>query len=239
MSSVSIAQLCGNHIDTLLQRTPRRIQEGDRVPDTEFIYADTSNHLTTHLLRAEIQDCHALIVTIPNATLLKQHADYVKEYEQFEKLGVAKIIFVATDKFIHMLNYKKKIDPENKLANKLLIVADPLSTFAIELGVGIDKRKHGAAIEAIRSALYVEKGVVRFACFDEGKQLVNTKASNVLQRIKGLVPKNKIETQEEAVDASPDVPLASSQKSLSKINTPQDVDPSMYCNHAQTPEEKE
>ena len=137
-----------------------KIKEGEQLPKSEFYYLDKSG-LQKIKSNDLFKNQKTIIIGVPGAftkVCSAQHLPgYVKNYEAAKQKGVTKIICIS----VNDPNVMKAWGENQKVENKIIMVADPYCEFTKSIGAEIDKTDRGLGIRSLRYTMLVENNEVK------------------------------------------------------------------------------
>ncbi|MBA1338945.1 MAG: peroxiredoxin 5, atypical 2-Cys peroxiredoxin [Pelagibacterales bacterium] len=133
-----------------------KIKEGEKLPVSEFFYLDKENVVQKITSQKLFKNQKAIIIGVPGAFTkvcsTKHLPGYVLNYEEAKKKGVTKIICIS----VNDPNVMKAWGENQKIEDKIFMVADPFCKFTKEIGANVDKSAKGLGIRSSRYTMLVE-----------------------------------------------------------------------------------
>ena len=137
-----------------------KIKEGDKLPLSDFFYLDNSGPKKIKSIEL-FNNQKTIVIGVPGAftkVCSAQHLPgYVKNYEAAKQKGVTKIICIS----VNDPNVMKAWGENQKVENKIIMVADPYCEFTKSIGAEIDKTDRGLGIRSLRYTMLVENNEVK------------------------------------------------------------------------------
>ena len=137
-----------------------KIKEGEQLPKSEFYYLVRSG-LQKIKSNDLFKNQKTIIIGVPGAftkVCSAQHLPgYVKNYEAAKQKGVTKIICIS----VNDPNVMKAWGENQKVENKIIMIADPYCEFTKSIGAEIDKTDRGLGIRSLRYTMLVENNEVK------------------------------------------------------------------------------
>jgi peroxiredoxin len=137
-----------------------KIKEGDQLPLSEFFYLDSSG--PQKIKSADLfKNQKTIVIGVPGAFTkvcsAKHLPGYVKNFEAAKKKGVTKIICIS----VNDPNVMKAWGENQKVENKIFMVADPYCEFTKLIGAEIDRTEKGLGVRSTRYTMLVENNIIK------------------------------------------------------------------------------
>ena len=137
-----------------------KIKEGEKLPESEFFYFDSSG---LQKIRSSdlFKNQKAIIIGVPGAFTkvcsVKHLPGYVKNFEAAKQKGVTKIICVS----VNDPNVMKAWGENQKVDDKIFMAADPYCKFTKLIGAEIDRTEKGLGVRSTRYTMLVENNIIK------------------------------------------------------------------------------
>ena len=161
-----------------------KIQEGDKIPNSDFFYID-ENGVVKKIKSTELLDKQkAIVIGVPGAFTkvcsAKHLPGYVKNFEDAKKKGVTKILCVS----VNDPNVMKAWGENQNVGDKIFMAADPYCEFTKAIGAEIDRTERGLGIRSARYTMLIEDNVIKTIKVEE--DTANCEISAAENFIKGI-----------------------------------------------------
>tara|TARA_B110001452_G_scaffold140502_1_gene116838 strand:- start:386 stop:871 length:486 start_codon:yes stop_codon:yes gene_type:complete len=137
-----------------------KIKEGDQLPESEFFYLD-SNGLQKIKSHDLFKNQKAIIIGVPGAFTkvcsAKHLPGYVKNFEATKQKGVTKIFCIS----VNDPNVMEAWGKNQKVEDKIFMIADPYCKFTKLIGAEIDRTDRGLGLRSARYTMLIENNIVK------------------------------------------------------------------------------
>ena len=137
-----------------------KIKEGEILPVSELFYLDSNGPQKVKSIDL-LKNQKTIIIGVPGAFTkvcsAKHLPGYVKNFEAAKQKGVTKIICIS----VNDPNVMKAWGENQKVEDKIIMVADPYCEFTKSIGAEIDKTDRGLGIRSLRYTMLVENNEVK------------------------------------------------------------------------------
>ena len=136
-------------------------KKGDKLPSGEVFYLDKNKVVKKININLLIENQKVIIIGLPGAFTsvcsAKHLPGFVKNYDEFKKKGISKIICISVnDPFV-----MKAWGDAHNVEDKILMLGDPFCKFIKDIGADVDKTEKGLGIRSSRFTMFVENSVVK------------------------------------------------------------------------------
>ena len=138
-----------------------KLKKGDKLPSGEVFYLDKNKVVKKININLLIENQKVIIIGLPGAFTsvcsAKHLPGFVKNYDEFKKKGISKIICISVnDPFV-----MKAWGDAHNVEDKILMLGDPFCKFIKDIGADVDKSEKGLGIRSSRFAMLVENSIVK------------------------------------------------------------------------------
>ena len=138
-----------------------KLKKGDKLPSGEVFYLDKNKVVKKININLLIENQKVIIIGLPGAFTsvcsAKHLPGFVKNYDEFKKKGISKIICISVnDPFV-----MKAWGDAHNVEDKILMLGDPFCKFIKDIGADVDKTEKGLGIRSSRFTMFVENSVVK------------------------------------------------------------------------------
>ncbi len=222
-----------NLIQEVIRQSPEKTPTD--LMDTEFTEQDEKEKVKSFHLMERLTQKHVILLTMPGAhtpTCGEKHAPpYIKNYAEFEKLGI-QIVGYVTNHFRSMMAWANEIDPDKKIT----WISDPTGKLIVALRLQMPQNhpRLGFLVPK-RSAHFMQRHDyntgndkdpskirydILYSQIDENAAMcVKSGADNMLNKAKEIITKSTFKEEKQEVGNKRLSPSNDDPKKKQKLNT--------------------
>ncbi|XP_051113939.1 peroxiredoxin-2E-1, chloroplastic-like [Andrographis paniculata] len=161
------------------------ISVGDKLPDAELSYFDSSDELKTITVSELTSNKKAILFAVPGAftpTCSQKHLPgFVEKASELKAKGVDSIACISVNDAFVMKAWKEDL----KIGDEVLLLSDGNGNFTKAIGCELDlsDKPVGLGVRSRRYAMYVVDGVVKILNLEEGGAFNVSSAEDMLKAI--------------------------------------------------------